>query len=262
MKRLNFYAKIVSELISDKEASVLICGGGTEDKQVFEELGFPNVTISNLDSRMDGKVYHPFKWDYQNAENLSYNDNSFDFVVIHAAIYHASSPHKVLTEMYRVASKAMLAFESRDSVIIRLLQKLKITQTYEHAAVYYNDCKYGGVNNTEIPNYIYRWTEREIEKTIKSYSPVFRHNFTYRYGTDFPATVQLEKKANLKSKLLDLFKPLYSLFVKIFPKQQNLFAFYIEKPDKTGIFPWLKYSKEQDKITFNKEWASKIYKTF
>jgi SAM-dependent methyltransferase len=159
-ERGTFYQKVVRNLIEDKNASILVCGGGTLDKTIFENLGFHHVTISNLDTRMKGNEYAPFEWKYENAEQLSFPDGSFDYVVIHAAIHHASLPHKVLTELYRVARKGILAFESRDSVIIRLLERYGVTQTFEHAAVYYNDCKFGGVNNTEIPNYIYRWTLR------------------------------------------------------------------------------------------------------
>ena len=113
-----FYLNCVCNLINDKSSSILVCGGGTLDKSIFEKAGFKNVTISNLDSRMNENEYNPFKWKYENAESLSFNSGSFDFVVIHAAIHHASSPHRVLTEMYRVARKGVLAFESRDSTIM------------------------------------------------------------------------------------------------------------------------------------------------
>ncbi len=258
--RENFYLKNVDDLIKDKNSSVLVCGGGQLDKQVFERLGFSNVTISNLDERMEKDSYHPFKWSFQNAEQLSFNDKSFDFVVIHAAIHHASSPHRVLTEMYRVASKGVLAFESRDSFIMRILVKLNLTQKYEYLAVFYNDCKYGGMNNTEIPNFVYRWTEREIEKTIKAFSPYFKHSFTYKYGYDFPYSPELEKKGKMKIVLLKLCKPFYSLFVRIFPKQQNLFAFYIKKPSiNKNLFPWLEYVDKN--IKFNKKWDG-IYEKY
>ena len=94
----------------------------------------------------------------------------------------------------RVCKYGVLAFESRDSLLMNLFERLNLTQTYEHAAVYHNDCKYGGINNTQIPNYIYRWTEREIEKTINTYSPCYDHEFQYKYGAAFPCTAALEKQ--------------------------------------------------------------------
>ncbi len=98
-ERRSFYEKIVQQRIQRKTASVLVCGGGDLDKNVFEKLGFQDVTISNLDTRIESDDYVPFKWKFENAEALSFPDNSFDYVVIHAAIHHASSPHKVLIEM-------------------------------------------------------------------------------------------------------------------------------------------------------------------
>jgi SAM-dependent methyltransferase len=255
-ERGDFYKKVVDELIPSKIDSVLVCGAGSLDKDVFENLGFENVTISNLDLRAKSEDFIPFKWSFQNAESLSFDDGSFDYVVIHAAIHHASVPHKVLTEMYRVAKKGVLAFESRDSLLMRFLEKFQLTQIYEHAAVYYNDCKYGGMNNTEIPNFVYRWTEREVEKTIQTYAPYYKHRIKYRYGSAFPCTPELEAKGKLKGNFLKFMQPFYWLFSKIFKKQQNLFAFFIEKSQALDVlFPWLTYNKKNGAIVFNVEWG-------
>ncbi|MBK7099773.1 MAG: hypothetical protein IPH58_17595 [Sphingobacteriales bacterium] len=132
---------------------------------------------------------------------------------------------------------------------------------YEHAAVFYNNCKYGGVNNTEVPNHIYRWPEREIEKTIASYTPYCKHRFIYKYGQAFPCTPQSENKGQLKLLLLKVIRPFYYIYAKIFPKQQNLFSFLIEKPGiSNSIFPWLLYDNNSNKITFNEDWGNKRYK--
>jgi ubiquinone/menaquinone biosynthesis C-methylase UbiE len=255
-----FYQSNIQELIKDKNASVLVCGGGDFDKNVFERLGFTNVTISNLDSRLSEDRFKPFSWKYENAESLSFSDESFDYVVIHAAIHHASSPHKVLTEMYRTAKIASLSFEARDSMLMKLFEKTGLTQTFEHAAVYFNGCSFGGVNNTEIPNYVYRWTEREIEKCIKSYAPYCKQNFIYKYGSAFPATPELERKGEIKLYFLKFARPFYIIFTKIFPKQQNLFAFYIKKPViQENLQPWLIFDENTKEMKFNKAWGDQKY---
>lgn len=257
-----FYQNGVRDLIKDQNASILVCGGGLLDKYIFEKLGFHDVTISNLDTRMRGNEYAPFKWKYENAASLSFNNESFDYVVIHAAIHHASSPHKVLTEMYRVGKKGILAFESYDSLIMHFLERYGFTEVYENTAVYYNDCQYGGVDNTEIPNYIYRWTEREVEKTIRSYAPYCEHKFIYRHDTAFPRTPDSENRGQIKAILLKLGRPFFWLFAKLFPRQQNLFAFYIEKPViPNSLFPWLIFDDHERKIKFNKQWGNQKYKS-
>jgi len=256
-----FYSKIVNKRIPNKDASILICGGGILDKETFLNLGYKNVTVSNLDTRASAEEFAPYKWDYQDAQSLSYDDDKFDYVVIHAAIHHASMPHRVLLEMYRVSKYGFLAFEARDSLLMRLVTKLNLNQEYEHAAVFYNDCLFGGVNNTEIPNYVYRWTEREIEKTIQSYSPICKHTYFYDYATAYPCTPELELKNGLKVLLLTILKPLYAIISKIFYKQQNQFAFFVRKASNGNkLFPWLYSDKETNKIKFNKEWAKKKYR--
>jgi SAM-dependent methyltransferase len=259
-EREEFYERTVQKRIQPKDSSILICGGGPVDKNVFERLGFSNVTICNLDTRVGKDDFTPFMWKFENAENLSFPDNHFDYVVIHAAIHHASSPHRVLTEMYRVCKRGVLAFEGRDSLLMRLMERLQLAQVYEPTAVYMNDCKFGGVNNTEIPNFIYRWTEREVEKTIQSYSPLNKHRILYSYGTALPCTPELEKGAALKKILINSLRPAYWLFARIFVRQQNQFAFFVEKSGpSTALFPWLARDSHGE-LRFNKDWGDKNFR--
>ena len=101
--RLLFYKDCIHEFINNKNASILVIGGGENDKIVFQENGFINVTISNIDERQNDNEYYPYKHCFQNAENISYKDNQFDYVTAHATLHHFSSPHRGLTEMYRVS---------------------------------------------------------------------------------------------------------------------------------------------------------------
>lgn len=260
-QRASFYTSVIDEFISDRNSSVLVCGGGALDADTFRNLGFHDVTISNLDDRMTGAEYAPFKWAFENAEQLSFDDGSFDYVVIHDAVHHAQSPHRVLTEMYRVSRKGLVVVESRDSALLIVAEKLRLISNYEQLAVFYSDCKYGGVNNSEIPNYVYRWTEREIEKTIRAYAPQFEHTFMYRYGTAFPSLQSRERGAQVKSILVNLLRPLFFLITRVCPRQQNLFAFHVRKPHpQTSLYPWLTFNAERNVIAFNKRWADKRYR--
>jgi ubiquinone/menaquinone biosynthesis C-methylase UbiE len=257
--RISFYQNTIDKWITDKNASILVVGGGETDREVLYGLGFTNVIISNLDSRLKIDEFAPYQWSFQKAEELSYGKHEFDFVVVHAALHHCESPHRALLEMYRVAKVGAIAFESRDSLLMKFLEKVNMTPSYEHVAVYYNDGKFGGVNNTEIPNYIYRWTERDIEKTVHTYAPYAKHKFQYKYGNDVPSSVGLQQKATIKQLVIYIAKPFYQIFILLFPKQQNLFAFYIEKPNvPEDLHEWLKVDGEN--IRFNYEWAKEVYK--
>ena len=51
---------------------------------------------------------------------------------------------------------------------------------------------------------------------------------------------------------------LFSLFVKIFPKQQNLMACFIKKQElNIPLYPWLEY--DDGTIVFNKKWGLTRY---
>lgn len=257
--RIDFYQTTIEKWIDNKNASILVVGGGVTDRNVLFQVGYKNVVISNLDTRLKGDEFAPYQWSFQKAEQLNYKDGEFDFVIVHAALHHCESPHRALLEMYRVSKMGIVAFESRDSLLMKLLESLSVTQSYEHVAVYYNDGKFGGVNNTEIPNYIYRWTEREIEKTINSYAPYAQHRFYYEYGQDVPFQLTVEKKTTLKNTFVYIVKPVYKIFSLLFPKQQNLFAFYVEKPSvPKDLYPWL--TMNNGELKFNYAWAKEIYK--
>ena len=247
----SFYCRILSEIITDRTASILVCGGDITDKDMFASLGYLNVVISGMEKRFYD--YSPFIWREENVESLSLPDNSVDYAVIHAAIHHTHLPHKVLTELYRVSKKGALAFESRDSLLIRIAERFGLTQAYEVAGSYPGM----GVNGTDIPNFIYRWTEREIRKTISSYSPFFEHRILFRYGTVWPGGPDLSRSKKL---IIKLIRPLYCAFVKIFPRQQNQFAFFIEKPSiPESLLPWLVFNEVKQKIEVDRRWISLNY---
>lgn len=199
-------------------------------------------------------AYKPFEWVKENAMSLSFPDEFFDYVVIHSALHHISSPHKVLTEMYRVARNGVLFFEGRDSLLIRIAARFGLTQKYEVAGTYPTN----GVDGSDIPNYIYRWTELEIEKTINTYSPCFKHRFIYKYWSLYPDGPDLSRSKKIAAKLL---RPLFYLFVMIFPKQQNGLVCYIEKPTiENSLLPWLFFNKSKKKIEVNYTWITQHYR--
>jgi ubiquinone/menaquinone biosynthesis C-methylase UbiE len=256
--RIAFYRNTIDKWIENKNSSILVVGGGDTDYEVLNGLGYTNVVISNLDSRLSGDEFAPYQWSFQKAEELSYGEAEFDFVLVHAALHHCESPHRALLEMYRVAKIGLIAFESRDSLLMKLLVKIGLTPDYEDMAVYYNGGKFGGVNNSEIPNYIYRWTEREIEKTISSYAPFAKHHFLYNYGNDAPASAISEKKS-LKKIVISVVKPFYQVFTILFPKQQNLFAFCVKKPTiPDDLYQWLEI--QEGDIKFDYSWGQQKYK--
>jgi ubiquinone/menaquinone biosynthesis C-methylase UbiE len=256
MKRFDFYLYQLNIWVKEKDATVLVVGGGPADAEIFNKLKFTNVTISNISiSQPAGNMN--YRWEIQDAHRLTYEDGSFDYTVVHAALHHCQSPHTALLEMYRVARKGVIAFEARDSMLMRFLEKINLAPVYEHSAVVSRNMVSGGMNDSEIPNFIYRWTEREIEKIISSYNPLFKHTFKYAYANEFYSALFTAKAWQLI--LIKSLEPFYNVFSKLFQKQQNLFAFMIKKPnDLTNLHPWLENTNGA--IKFNKTWGKHTYK--
>ena len=246
--------KLVEQKLIHRDMRVLVLCGGRRDQEALTAAGFKNVTISNLDSRMDGNAYAPFAWSFQDAENLTYADGEFDFCVAHDGLHHCHSPHRALLEIYRVARTGLLVFDPRDNFITRLGVRCHFGQEYEVAAVVGSDWVFGGVKNTEIPNFVYRWTEREIKKAIACNAPWGRHRFLFFYNFRVPWARLKGKRNKLPYLLVLLGYPLLWLFLFLFRGQRNTFGFAVFKPEiPGGLHPWIQSNGER--FALNKTWV-------
>jgi hypothetical protein len=54
------------------------------DRDILFAAQFSDVTISNLDTQHQGNLT-PYQWSLQDAENLSFADDAFDFAIVHMA---------------------------------------------------------------------------------------------------------------------------------------------------------------------------------
>ena len=241
-ERTSFYRRMLDALLSDnlrRDMSVLVVAGGSADREALLGAGFEKVTISNVDE--SGDVYKPYEWSRQDAEALDCADASYDIVVVSAGLHHCASPHRALLEMYRVARVAVLAIESRDSLLMRLAIWIGAVGEYELEAVVAHDFTSGGVRNTYIPNYVYRWTEREIEKTIASNAPMALHRFRYFREFELPGALIDMRRDRIGAFAIRAAEPVAALITRIFPSQANLFGFVVRKPElPTDLQPWLR----------------------
>jgi SAM-dependent methyltransferase len=258
----DFYLATLKWLLEQKilmrDMKLLVVCGGELDRDVFSQLGFRTVTISNLDSNPEANSYAPFARGMEDVEALTFQEGEFDFCIAHNGLHHCLSPHRGLLEMFRVAREGIIVFEPRDSFLTRCGVRLKFGQDYETAAVAANNCVAGGVRNTAIPNYVYRWTEREIEKTISSFCPWGRPRFIYRYALRIPwGRLQMMNK-RIFLWLVRFLQPALQLFFRCFPKQANGFAFIILKPQvPDNLQPWLEFRDSH--VRLNQEWIAAHY---
>lgn len=218
------YKKALAALKADKADTFLVTCGGIYDAQVFREAGFENVTISNL--AREGDEIGGFPVAHADAENLGFPDGSFDWGVVHAGLHHCASPHRGLLELLRVSRKGALVIEARDSALMRLAIRAGFAVDYELEAVALRDFAAGGLRDTAIPNYIYRWTEREIEKIVASLVPSRRPQVEYLYGLALP-TQRLAMSGFAKRMLAKALGVAARVITFVAPRQGNQFAFII-----------------------------------
>jgi ubiquinone/menaquinone biosynthesis C-methylase UbiE len=258
----DFYREMVDDLLATgvlkTPMRILVVCGGQIDRAVLRKGGFQHVVISNVDPRPGEDEFAPFDWCYQDAERLTFEDGSFDFCIVHSGLHHCYSPHRALLEMYRVARTGLLLFEPYDNLTTRLGVKLNIGQAYEHASVFQNDYAYGGVGNSPIPNFIYRWTEQEIVKTINCYAPHARHEIRFIHKTRIPWTQLRGRRNKTLYHLVRLGQPALKLTELCFPKQSNNFAALVLKPQlPLALHPWLRQDGEA--LRLNDQWLAARY---
>ncbi len=214
MTRDKFYEKQLIRFIQDKDSKILVLGAGSLDKKIFTNLKYTDVTFSNIENTTEKNLNY-----FENIHEIKITDNKFDYCVAHACIHHSSRPHAAILELYRVCSKGALIIEANDSLISRIACKFNMSEKYELSAVEKNKTT-GGVDNTNIPNYVYRWTEREVIKLMNSYKPQIIHKIFFDYGSQIKFTNSL------------IFKFAFKVFFFLFKKQQNLFSIFIDKDSK------------------------------
>ena len=221
---------------------VLVVGGGESDRRAFHDLGFTQVLITNLAPHAGQEEYAPYPWKREDAEDLSFEDDSFDWVVEHAALHHMGSPHKGFLEMLRVARKGVLAFEARDSLLMRLAVRWGLTSKFELEPIFISNGTGHGFRNLPIPNFITRWTENEVRKTVYSMYPAHEHMFQFFYGLRVPVErfrMARSPLFRLVGILLNLMAPLIDL---LFKKQGNYFGFLVMK--NIRLQPWIRSSTD------------------
>lgn len=114
---LDLWLGIIKEMVEEVYGSgaghgrnirFLDIGGGTGRwaLPIAERLGY-SVTCSDASKEMIAKgvekdVYGYVNWDIQNAQEMTYSDDSFDVVFISHLLHHVERPFNVIRESYRV----------------------------------------------------------------------------------------------------------------------------------------------------------------
>jgi SAM-dependent methyltransferase len=239
-----FYLETVQRLVQegwlDRAAEVLVVAGSQVDRDVLAAAGLRSVTISNCDEQMRYQAFAPYRWSLQDAEQLSFPNGSFDVGVVHQGLHHCRSPHRALTELYRVARHGIVVIEPHETLLTRLGVRLGLGQRYEVAAVRAHSLRHGGVQNTGIPNFVYRWNRQEVHKVLAAYDPVGEPRLRCFYDLRLPVgRLADERRAALRIGGR-VAVPLARAVLSVLPRQANAIALVADKLDpRRDLHPWL-----------------------
>lgn len=231
--------------------SILTACAGHAEIRLFSGMGYLNVTHTNLDtecgtvpratSREHPKTDNVGSFSQADVQALPYPNEEFDWTFVSDGLHHVSRPHLALTELYRVAKKGVLVIESRDGFFMRFARKLGFTHDFEINWRLLSTRTSGGKDFGPIPNFVYRWTESEFEKTITSFEPAYKDSFFFFYGLCLPRNF-VEK--------VPWFGPLAEMAARIvvwlFPRQGNTFAMVAAKTH--SLRPWLTATEEGPRL--------------
>jgi SAM-dependent methyltransferase len=256
---LDILNRLIDAHVIDRSMRILVTCGGMTDRDTLLRAGLRDFVISNLDPRQMANQFYPIEWSFQDAEGLSYPDGSFDFVIEHEGLHHCRSPHRAIAEMYRVAKRGILLVEPSDTPLTIVGRRMGIGQEYEHASVFVNDCRFGGVRNTPIPNFIYRFTAREVRKMLLCLDPTLKLEFRFEHHLKIPWGQLRARKSGIKLAAVKAAQPAlfaaHALLPRVFANQ---LAAVILKPSAAGgLHPWL--LRDGDEVTVNKEWLCSRY---
>jgi hypothetical protein len=220
--------------------SVLVQFAGTFDEMVCKEVGLTNVSFVNIapdspSSEIGGAAI--------DAHRMDYPSESYDHVMGHSGLHHCSRPHEALHEMYRIARKTVLFVENQDSALMRAATKAGVVSWHELAAVIDGDYESGGVDGTGVPNFVYRWTRRELVKAVAAFDPAYdvpvEFHTEWNLGTGRVASAVLQRKLRLSDeKATRVFTQGQRVLNKVAARQGNIFAATIRK-DLATLHPWM-----------------------
>jgi ubiquinone/menaquinone biosynthesis C-methylase UbiE len=134
-------------------SSLVVCGGAGGEGSYLANRGIRDVTVSDFspkalahcearDPRLATRVL--------DAEALDLEDESYELVLVQDGLHHLSRPTLGLTEMLRVARRAVIVIEPHAGLVARMLGR-----EWERIG--------------DAVNYVFRWDERLLVQTVRSY---------------------------------------------------------------------------------------------
>ncbi|HEV8271813.1 MAG TPA: class I SAM-dependent methyltransferase [Chitinophagaceae bacterium] len=174
----------------------------------------------------------------ENAEKLSFADNTFDFAFCKESFHHFPRPYIALYEMIRVAKNAVILIEPNEIDILSraLTGRLWIGfKQFIKKIIGKKNLHIDTGNFETVGNYVYTVSKREIEKVALGIGlttvAFYYFNDVYIYGTEFEkaesSSILFKKikagirKKDIRSKLgIDPYKNIITIIFKQKPSEK------------------------------------------
>ena len=239
----------------NNEISWLTVGDGRygTDANALFRLGATNVMCTDISDKML-KIGNEkgFIKDYsaQNAENLTFNNDQFDFTLCKEAYHHFPRPHIALHEMLRVSKLGVILIEPLDrkfqpqfmNRFAPIIKKFLGKQTNNDGHIF-----------EEAGNYVFSTSERELEKVQLG---MHRRHIAYNYINDYyePGFEFINLDSTLKSDIKVIRKAQILIKAKDFLSRFNLL--------RPGLLCAILFKKEPSSVLVdalkNSGWRVKI----
>lgn len=141
--------------LDNKSVLIAGCGCGIDAHYLLKSFRPGRIYFSDIDPAAGEKTlsnFHEEAFIIANNEQLSFKDNSFDYVFVAASLHHLKEPLKGLYELLRVSKRALIVIEPNDTFLTRAFQKLGLAREYEEKS----------------GNYVYRFDRHSITKLTKA----------------------------------------------------------------------------------------------
>jgi len=132
---------------------LVVCGGVGGEGTFLRKQGFQNVTVSEFDPsllKIMGQRDPDLRGAACDAQRLAFSDASFDLVLVQDGIHHLKNPALGVTEMLRVARRAVVVIEPHEGWVARLFGT-KVERDGGHE------------------NFVFRWNHRMFVQVVSSY---------------------------------------------------------------------------------------------
>lgn len=152
--------------VADKKSWLTVGDGYGFDANFFYKKGL-EVTASDI-----SKTFLPLsqaqglfeKYAIENAEKLTFDDNSFDYVFCKEAYHHFPRPYLAVYEMLRVAKEAVILVEPHDPISKMPLLLAMRNLLDRHDTTWLQKYWKNRYSFEEVGNYVFKLSEREIDK--------------------------------------------------------------------------------------------------